>query len=102
MDYRRDVQGEKPVYRFSGRWTFKDHGQVAAISDDIKGTRVGTCVFDLSDVDFIDSAGLGMLLMAQQTAQKGETGIVLRGMSAQVRSIMKLAKFERVFTIEDG
>jgi anti-anti-sigma factor len=97
MDYACDIEGGRPVYRFSGRWTFKDHGVVEEIALQLKQTA-GDCVFDLTDVAYIDSAGLGMMLLAREAAGRDDTHIVLRGMSDDLRNTMALAKFDRAFT----
>ena len=100
MDYQLTEVGGAPTYRFAGRWTFKDHGQAAGIAKDVGAMQAGRCVLDLTDLQFIDSAGLGMLLMVKEATKGRDVDIVLRGVADNVRSIMTLAKFDTLFTIE--
>jgi anti-sigma B factor antagonist len=56
-------------------------------------------VFDLSELGFIDSSGLGAILgcLRQLTASQGD--LKLCGMSKQVRSLFELVRMHRVFDI---
>lgn len=58
---------------------------------------VETLVIDLTDVEYIDSAGLSALLLArrQQTAHDGDIRLV--GVSDAVRSLLELTQLNRVF-----
>ena len=60
---------------------------------------VETLVLDLSEVDYIDSAGLSALLLArrQQVSHDGDIRIV--GASDSVRSLLELTQLDRVFPI---
>jgi len=58
---------------------------------------------DLSDVKFIDSAGLATLVEGLQWSRAAEgRHFVLSGLSDGVRDIFELAKLDTVFEIEDG
>jgi anti-anti-sigma regulatory factor len=53
-------------------------------------------------MDYIDSAGLGLLLLVRQAATKGSATTVLRlSAEGQVRKLMDAARFGQMFTIED-
>jgi anti-anti-sigma factor len=60
---------------------------------------VETLVIDLTDVSYIDSAGLSALLLArrQQTSHEGDVRLV--GVSEDVRSLLELTQLNRVFPI---
>lgn len=62
---------------------------------------VETLVIDLTDVQYIDSAGLSALLLArrQQTSHDGDVRLV--GVSDDVRSLLELTQLNRVFPIYD-
>lgn len=60
----------------------------------------GTCVVDFSDLEYISSAGLGMLLSVQK--RLGESGDKLRltHMNRHIREIFRMAGFDHIFDIE--
>ncbi|EFH09575.1 STAS domain-containing protein [Pseudoroseomonas cervicalis] len=57
-------------------------------------------VLDLAGLDHIDSAGLGMLLLAREVAAAQGRGIVLRGARGQVARILAVSKFHQLFTLQ--
>jgi anti-sigma B factor antagonist len=55
--------------------------------------RQGSVIVDLTDVDFIDSAGLGVLYTAHRSARASERGFaVVRGSARAVMSVLELTK----------
>lgn len=108
----RQVEGEAPVnydlqeqeqdvtIRLEGRVTYADHAHFRDIINRVRGASAPRVVVDLAGVEFIDSAGLGMLLMMRDTAEAREATVVLRGAQGQVARIIAASKFESLFTLE--
>lgn len=84
-----------------GRITYSDHPSFRNVMAQIKESGATQLVFDLADVEFIDSAGLGMLLMVRDTAAQKRAEVVLRRSRGQVQRIFASSKFETLFTVED-
>jgi stage II sporulation protein AA (anti-sigma F factor antagonist) len=57
-------------------------------------------VLDLSGVEYISSAGLRVLLMAAKRLKEPPGGLVLCGMGPNVRTVLDLAGFLPLFTVE--
>jgi anti-anti-sigma factor len=57
-------------------------------------------VIDLSKLEFIDSAGLGMLLIARDEAKKAGRNLTLRGPQGQVKRTFSATKFDTLLTIK--
>ena len=55
---------------------------------------------DLSKVDYLDSAALGMLLLLRQHAGDGKSSVTLCRPGAAVEKILKIANFDRIFDID--
>ena len=58
-----------------------------------------TFLIDLSEVDYIDSSGLGTLLAIQKRARKNEGGVVIKGMHGLVKEVFELTRMEQLFEI---
>jgi N-acetylglucosaminyldiphosphoundecaprenol N-acetyl-beta-D-mannosaminyltransferase len=57
-------------------------------------------VIDLSDVTFIDSSGLGIMLRARKMAQRQGRHLVFSGVPSVVRNVLRIARLERL-VLED-
>lgn len=57
-------------------------------------------VFDLAEVSYIDSAGLGVLVTIHKRTQEKNGRLVLTGVRGMVREILKRTVLDQVLTIE--
>jgi anti-anti-sigma factor len=83
----------------SGKFTFSDHPAFCEILQRIGEEDVREVTFDMVHVEFIDSAGLGMLLLALDAVEKTQKNLVIRGARNQVKKMFDLAQFEALFTM---
>lgn len=58
-------------------------------------------VLQVDDLDYIDSAGLGMLIELNETAQKHGVALVLSGANKVVKRMFDLSRFNELFEIID-
>ena len=56
---------------------------------------------DLNRVDFIDSSGLGALVMARRKARELGGDVVLVGAGEQVREVLALTNLRELFAVHD-
>jgi anti-anti-sigma factor len=54
---------------------------------------------DFKDVTFMDSSGLGALVLAFKTLRAAETKLVICSINEQVRILLELTNMDRVFEI---
>jgi tetratricopeptide (TPR) repeat protein len=59
-------------------------------------------VIDLKEVDFIDSAGLGLLVGFKMAASKNKVRILLSQPSKQVQDLLYVSKLDGIFEIVSG
>jgi anti-anti-sigma factor len=85
----------------SGRMTFADHDKFRNLIATFDGPAGHGMVFDLSDVEFVDSSGLGMFIIARDTAQKKNLEFTIRGARDEVKRLFTIAKFNKMFNIVD-
>ncbi|MBF0560448.1 MAG: STAS domain-containing protein [Alphaproteobacteria bacterium] len=93
-----DGRGGKDIV-ITGRMTFADHKEMRDIIAMFSQPGFGSITFDLSGVEFIDSAAMGMLLLARETAISRQSQVTLKGARDQVKRIMAVAKFDALFTL---
>jgi anti-anti-sigma factor len=84
----------------SGEFTFTDHAAFRDVACRLFQAKGDTIVIDLSQLQFIDSAGLGMLLLARDEASKSTRKLVLSRPQGQVRRMFTVTKFDELFTIQ--
>lgn len=69
----------------------------AAIKDDV---QVGdTVVFDMTDLTYMTSAGLRVLIACDQ-ATGGNGGVTLCGVCDEIRQVIEVTGFDSVFTMK--
>ena len=59
-----------------------------------------SAIVDFRDLDYISSAGLGVLLATQQRLKKEGKALKLVHMNRMVRDVFKIARFDIIFEIE--
>lgn len=90
---------EAMVLECAGRLTIRDRKSVDRISNDISETGCSQVVIDLSKLEYIDSAGLGILLSLREGAMGGGKRIAIAGAENSVREILDIASFGSLFDI---
>ena len=61
-----------------GRLTYSDYGLFRQITDVLGETDRQVCTINLSELEFIDSAGLGMLLLSRDKMQECNGKVILK------------------------
>ncbi|KIZ47552.1 MULTISPECIES: STAS domain-containing protein [Rhodopseudomonas] len=93
-------KGSDATVSLTGELTFVDHQAFREVADRLGASTGKTIVIELADLEFIDSAGLGMLLIAREEARKTNRTLVLRGAKGQVGRMFALTKFDTLFSVE--
>ena len=57
-------------------------------------------LIDLSQVEYIDSSGLGMLIRIQKIAVRNGGNVVLKGVQGLVRELFEMTRLTTLFTIQ--
>lgn len=83
----------------SGQFTFTDHPEFRAILAKIGDKDVKQIIFNMRQVEFVDSAALGMMLLAHDEAEKHHKQLIISGATGQVKKMFDMAKFNTLFTM---
>lgn len=101
LNYKTEFADGITTVEVTGRFTFGDHSSFRKLIEEVRGHESSTLVLNIAGVDFIDSAGLGMLLLARDEGEKTNTTVTLRGAQGQVRRMLAVARFDTLFRLED-
>jgi anti-anti-sigma factor len=61
---------------------------------------VSQIVIDLSNVDLVDSSGIGLLIATHNSLTKAGGGLRVIGVSSDVEHLFKVMRLDRHFTVE--
>ena len=100
MDYTQQSAADGVVIALAGAFTFKDHHSFRAMLDILKAAAGRRHVLDLSRVEFMDSAALGMLLIAEDEARSAGWRLTLRKAPPAIARLIELSSMDALFTIE--
>jgi anti-anti-sigma factor len=100
MEFKLDTQDDKVVVHVKGMLTFDDHENFKKIVAAIDGSISKRIEIDLAETVMIDSAGIGMLLLANDKAKQGEKSLVLKGVSGHVAKVVELSKIDQLIPVE--
>ena len=82
-----------------GTFTFADNAAFREVIKCVELPEIRRFELDFSQVDFIDSAVLGMLMILRNEAAKYGQSIVISGAHGQVEKVMRMSKFDSKFTM---
>lgn len=100
MQFTSTDQGNFQEVFLEGRFVFSDNENFRQIIKEMDDQQSKQLVLNLQGLEFIDSAGLGMLLIARETAEKKQIGLKLRSARGQVREMLELSKFDTLIPYE--
>lgn len=96
MNYTvRDLGGVREV-DLRGQLTFEANDDFRRIIEGIEQGGLTDCVLNLSSLDFIDSAGLGLLVLANNTAGRARVRLKLKQPRGQVREMIEISEFHTI------
>jgi len=94
MDHKITTSGNKTTIAMSGRLTFDDQGAFRVMLKDLAEDSGSEWLLDITPLEFLDSAGLGLLLRAKAIAEKEGKSISMKApTSGHVADIMKISQF---------
>jgi anti-sigma B factor antagonist len=65
----------------------------------VTATRPARIVVDLTDVTYLDSSGLAVLIQSMQNVQEYGGAFALAGVQEDVRAVFEMARLDQVFQI---
>ena len=62
--------------------------------------QVSSCIVDMTDVEFMDSSALGMMLMFREKAVAENVEISISNAAPSIKKIFTMANFDKLFKVE--
>ena len=101
MEYRVvDTEKGQEIW-IEGSFTFRDHDRFFEVVSLIKNSKDEQMTFNLSKCDFIDSAALGMFVIASDEATAKNMNLIIKSATGKVKDVMFAARFDSLYTFED-
>jgi anti-anti-sigma factor len=101
MNSRLFEDGTRHGVAITGRFGFADYSSFKNLLSRMIASGTDW-VIDLGAMDFIDSAGLGMLLVATEEFRRSGHTLILRHPRGQVRRTLEITTMRDLFTIEEA
>ena len=101
MEYTRNSSGDICRVVMSGKFTFSDHIEFKNIFKIFEDNMTKHLEIDLSKVEFVDSAALGLLLLVLDEAAKTNVKLKLLRPCGHVQKMFKISRFYDLFNIVD-
>ncbi len=73
------------------------HREIDRLLDD----GVINITFDLTNVDIVDSTGIGFIIRVQNSLKQKNGGLKLCGVNSDILKMMKIMRLDRHFSIEE-
>ena len=101
MNYKTVNLKDGVEIQLSGSFTFRDHDTFFEVVSMIKTGYNKKMVFNFSDCDFLDSAALGMLVIAHDEAAAKEVALSIKGAKGKVKDVLYAARFDTLYDFDD-
>ena len=92
-------QGDELTIQIDGRFDFSAHQDFRRTYEEL-GTMPKTYQIDMQGATYLDSSALGMLLLLRDFAGGDNADITIKNCNDDVRKILTISNFQRLFTIE--
>jgi anti-sigma B factor antagonist len=91
----------KEIVSMQGRFTIDSADQMRRRLANALRTHPALVAVDLSDVPYMDTAGLATLIEAMRTARQQGTRLVLSGIQQQPGYLLKVTELDHLFEIDE-
>jgi anti-sigma B factor antagonist len=91
----------KEIVSMQGRFTIDSADQMRRRLANALRTHPALVAVDLSEVPYMDTAGLATLIEAMRTARQQGTRLVLSGIQQQPGYLLKVTELDHLFEIDE-
>jgi anti-sigma B factor antagonist len=99
MDFKVEASHDKIVIRIIGEVTAETCGELRDAVIELIRKAPQSLVLDLSDMPFIDTSGLGVLVGLRAQAKKGNVTLTVQNPQARILQVFRITQLAKVFGI---
>jgi len=99
MEYTKIIDSGTCNVVMKGKFTFSDHSAFKNLFDVFADSKVQSVQFDFKQVEFVDSAALGLLLLSLDEAKKHSKSLRIKEPQGQVQKMFEISRFYELFEI---
>lgn len=100
MRYEITTNGDEIVLALGERFTAVDAMTFRRVAESLQGESVRSVIIDMKDVDYIDSAAMGLLVLVRDNLIQHRIDMKVRSPRGQVKKAFDIFNFDQLFTIE--
>ena len=89
-----DAHGESHILRLNGPLVL---ATLSEFQSRVRAVRSNHLILDMTDVPYVDSAGIGVLVGTYVRHQRDESGLSLVGVNDRVHAALRIAHIEQFF-----
>lgn len=99
MLLKHRTQDNVDIVELGGRLVMADAAQARSELLAVVRRGTGRLVVDLSDVGFVDSSGLSVLIAAFKAIEEQSGKMVLAGLSPEIQALLELTRLNEIFLV---
>ena len=95
--YELTEEGGTFRLKLSGRLTYNDHNEMRKLIQFFKENKTKKVVIDMSELTFIDSSGIGILLIMAEELRNFDGNMTIENPTGQVARVLSVARIVELF-----
>lgn len=100
MNFGQEIKGNSLILRISGDLIGEDNGtQLIAAVNDAVSHQVRVCIIDISELRYINSSGIGVLITILTKFRNKGGEVYLMNPSESVNKLLVITKLNAIFQI---
>ena len=100
MEFAQELSGDVVIVKLSGRLDSSTAQAAEENFAEVLASGVLHLAIDMSNLEYISSAGLRVLLVVARKVQQANGRVVLFGVVRNVREVFSISGFDRIFAIQ--
>ena len=101
MEYEITKEQHQIILNLSGHFTLEDREEFIQVINDILSQPIEGLSIGMQKLEFIDSAGLGLLIYVYEKAKESSVALKLQNPCGQVKKLLQVSSFFKLFAIEE-
>ncbi len=99
MDHKIEENEGKTVVKLTGQLIASDREEFDGLINQVFTSGVKTVDLQMTDLTYMDSVGLGMLVTLRDEAEKHDANVDLVDPQGNVKALLEMARFDILFNI---